>query len=180
MLPCVLLACGGEPVRQALRYDRQAVLAGQFWRLLTGNLVHLGAGHLAEDMAGLMLLWLLLEPALAGWRWVATAYGGCLAVGLGLLWFDPGVVWYVGISGALNTLWAAGALILIVRRAPGGLLLGGFLLLKIIWEQTHGPIPFSVATTGGPVIVAAHLYGALAGLCLGAYWLFSERRCAHV
>src|SRR5690348_16523483 len=54
LLPCLLLAVGGDALRLPLRYDRDAVLHGEVWRLLTGNFVHLGAGHLLEDMAGLV------------------------------------------------------------------------------------------------------------------------------
>ncbi|HEV2322134.1 MAG TPA: hypothetical protein VGT42_07200, partial [Gammaproteobacteria bacterium] len=74
---------------------------------------------------------------------------------------------YVGISGALDTLWAAGALALIRRRDRFGWVLAVFLLLKLGYEQLFGALPFSTATSGGPVIVDAHLYGAFAGALIG-------------
>lgn len=167
MLPCLLLACGGEMLRLPLRYDRTAILHGEVWRLLTGNFVHLGAGHLLEDMAGLVLLWLLFADVLPGWRMPFTVLVGSLTVGLGLLLGDPDVAWYVGISGALDTLWAAGSLGLIRRRDRFGWALALFLLAKLSYEQLAGPLPFSTASSGGPVIIDAHLYGALAGALLG-------------
>ena len=167
MLPCLLLASGGEPLRLLLRYDRSAILHGKVWRLLSGNFVHLGAGHLLEDMAGLVLLWLLFAEVLPGWRTPLAILAGSVAVGLGLLLGDPGVEWYVGISGALDTFWAAGALGLIRRRDRFGWVLMGFLLVKLAYEQLWGPLPFSTASSGGTVIVDAHLYGALAGALLG-------------
>jgi len=167
MLPCLLLAGGGEVARLLLRYDRGAILHGEVWRLLTGNFVHLGAGHLLEDMAGLILLWLLYADVLPGWRTPLTILAGSLAVGFGLLLGDPGVEWYVGISGALDTLWAVGALALIRRRDRFGWVLMAFQLAKLAYEQLLGPLPFSNATSGGAVIVDAHLYGALAGVLLG-------------
>ena len=167
MLPCLLLAVGGDALRLPLRYDRDTILHGEFWRLLTGNFVHLGAGHLLEDMAGLVLLWLLFEDALPGWRMPLAVLAGSLAVGLGLLLGDPYVSWYVGISGALDTLWAAGSLELIRRRDRFGWVLIAFLLAKLTYEQLIGPLPLSVASSGGTVIVDAHLYGALAGALLG-------------
>ena len=167
MLPCLLLALGGEPLRHALRYDRSLIFHGQVWRLVTGNFVHLGAGHLLEDMAGLLLLWLLFEDVLSAWRTPLWVLVGSLAVGLGLLWGDPQVSWYVGISGALDTLWAAGSLALIRQRDRFGWVLVGVLLVKLIYEQGVGALPFSNVTSGGNVVVDAHLYGALAGALIG-------------
>jgi rhomboid family GlyGly-CTERM serine protease len=175
VVPCVLLACGGVPVRAALRYDRGAILGGAWWRLFTGNFVHLGWSHLAEDMAGCVLLWLLFEDVLPGWRFPALIAVGALGVGFGLLAGDPDLRWYVGISGALNTVWIVGAMLL-MRRGDGiGWLLGVFLLVKLVYEQYLGPLPFSEATTGGVVVVDAHLYGAFTGALLVAASLVWRR-----
>ena len=167
LVPCLLLAAAGEPARMLLRYDRTAIEHGEVWRLFTGNFVHLGTGHLLEDMAGLVLLWLLYEDVLPGWRTPAVVCAGSLAVGLGLLIGDPHVDWYVGISGALDTLWAAGALSLMRRRDRFGWMLAGVLLAKLVYEQCFGALPFSSVSSGGMVIVDAHLYGALAGALIG-------------
>lgn len=168
VLPCVLLAIVGNPARSILEYDRLAILNGQIWRIFTGNWVHLGWGHLAEDMAGYILLWLLFEQELPAWRCPGLVVFGSLGVGLGLLLGDPQLRWYVGVSGALNTLWIAGAMWLMVRRDWLGWVLALFLVLKLIYEQMLGPLPWSVTTTGGPVVVDAHLWGALSGAILGA------------
>lgn len=173
VLTCVLLALGGEPCRDALRYDRGAILGGAWWRLFSGNFVHLGWGHLSEDMAGCILLWLLFEDVLPGWQFPALIAVGALGVGAGLLLGDPNLRWYVGISGALNTVWIVGAMRLMQRGEGIGWVLGVFLLAKLIYEQLLGPLPFSETTTGGSVVVDAHLYGAFAGSVLvvaGLVW----------
>jgi len=175
LLPCLLLALGGDPVRRMLRYDRRAVLDGEPWRLVTGNFVHLGLGHLLEDCAGLVLLWLLFRDVLPGWRMPGLVLAGSLAVGLGLLVGSPGVGWYVGISGALDTLWAVGAIALLRRRDRFGWVLAGFLVAKLAYEQLWGPLPFSSVESGGSVIVDAHLYGALAGAVIGFGWALWEQ-----
>ena len=167
LMPCLVLAALGEPARHLLRYDRAAIGHGEPWRLFTGNFVHLGMGHLLEDMAGLVLLWLLFEDVLPGWRLLAVIGAGALAVGVGLYLGDPQVDWYVGISGALDTLWAAGALGLIRRRDRFGWVLAAVLVAKLGYEQCFGALPFSSVSSGGNVIVDAHLYGALAGACIG-------------
>jgi rhomboid family GlyGly-CTERM serine protease len=176
VLPCVLLALGGEPMRTALRYDRWAILHGEVWRIFTGNFVHLGWGHVTEDLAGYVLLWLLFEDVLPAWRCPLLIVLGSLGVGIGLLLGNPDLRWYLGISGALNTLWIAGAMVLMARRDWLGWVLAIFLVLKLVYEQLWGPLPGSVATTGGPVVVDAHLYCACAGVLLGLGFLMVMRR----
>src|SRR5262245_20822538 len=59
---CVLLALpelGGDPVRQALSYDRAALADGQWWRVISGHFVHLDADHLFVNLMGLVLMWAL-------------------------------------------------------------------------------------------------------------------------
>jgi rhomboid family GlyGly-CTERM serine protease len=167
LVPCLLLAALGDPARLWLRYDRTRIEHGQWWRLFTGNFVHLGMGHLLEDMAGLVLLWLLFEDVLKGRRMPLLVCAGAVAVGLGLLIGDPRVDWYVGISGALDTLWAAGSLGLIRKRDRFGWMLAAVLVVKLVYEQSFGALPFSSVSSGGLVIVDAHLYGALAGALIG-------------
>lgn len=168
LIVCVGLGFGGEPVRLALRYARADLAAGQWWRLFTGNYVHLGWMHVALDSTGLVLLWVLCGDVLRGWRWLLATLVGSWAVGLGLWWAWPGVVWYVGISGVAHTYWAAGALLLIVKRRWEGWALLVFLAAKLTWEQASGTgLPTSDALLNGPVLTAAHLIGAIAGMVLG-------------
>lgn len=166
-----MLALGGETWRQALQYERGEIAAGEWWRLASAHLVHLGLHHLLLDAAGLVLLWILhaRSCSLAGWVGVFILSG--LAVDAGLWWLSPDVEWYVGLSGVLHGFWAAGALgawrgqrLLAVMSLS---LLGG----KLAMEQW-----LQASTLGGglPVIIDAHLYGAvggvLAALVLGHRW----------
>ncbi|MGA7965960.1 MAG: rhombosortase [Gammaproteobacteria bacterium] len=168
VIVCVGLALGGEPVRLALRYSRIGVLDGQWWRLFTGNFVHLGWMHVALDMLGVILLWILCGERLSGWRWLLATVAGSWAVGLGLWWAWPGVVWYVGISGVAHTYWAAGALLLIAARRWEGFALLIFLAGKLTWEQASGGgLPTSEMLLHGTVLVTAHLIGAIAGVVIG-------------
>ncbi|HET8552308.1 MAG TPA: rhombosortase [Gammaproteobacteria bacterium] len=172
---CVAVALGGAGWHQALEYQRAAILDGQWWRIVSGNFVHLGIDHLLMDLSGLALLWILCAPVMAGWRWLVATAAGVFAVGFGLLLFAPSVAWYVGISGVLHTYWAAGALLLIARRYREGWLLIAGLIVKLIWEQTVGPMPFSEALLSDPVVTAAHLWGSVGGLLVGLAMLPGQR-----
>jgi membrane associated rhomboid family serine protease len=81
------------------------------------------------------------------------------------LWFlDPDIRWYVGLSGLLHGLLAAGA-IGGFRALPGeSVVIGALIAAKVGYEQLVGPLPGSESTAGGAVVVNAHLYGALGGV----------------
>ena len=155
---------GGDDWRLALRFDRIWLVQGESWRLVTGHLTHLGGAHLALNAAGLLLVWFLVGERFdaAGW-WIVI--GSTITVINICFWvLDPGLVWYVGLSGLLHGLLSAG--IVTKLRPPDGetLLLAALLSGKLAWEQFSGPLPGSEVTSGGPVVVNAHLYGALGGV----------------
>lgn len=175
VLACTALQIGGDPVRRALRYQRAAIAHGEWWRLFTGNFVHAGWTHLALDLAGVGLLWLLTGAALRGWRWLLATVAGAWAVGLGLWWAWPHLAWYVGISGVAHTYWAAGALLLIAAGSWEGWALLVLLAAKLAWEQASGGgLPTSHALLKEPVVTSAHLVGAIAGIVVGAVLLFPD------
>ena len=154
---------------QWLRNERSAIIDGQWWRLLSGNFVHLSWAHLWMNLAGLLLIWMLLGRLLSLGQWLMVITTSSLAVGLGLLAFDPQLDWYVGLSGMLHGMFVAGLINNIQRgyRLEWLLLIG--LIAKLIWEQTSGALPGSTELAGGAVIVDAHLYGAISGLLVSLF-----------
>jgi hypothetical protein len=81
----------------------------------------------------------------------------------------------VGLSGILHGYVVAGALLLAARQSRIGLGLLASVAAKVAWEQYAGPIPFTQASAGGPVVVAAHLYGAVGGAAAAAIRLAWRR-----
>ncbi len=169
-----------EDWRAALRYDRDALPAGEVWRLLSANFVHLGWPHLWLNMGGFLAIGWLFADEVPTPVWAGVLLTCCLTSSLGLYWFTPEVRWVVGLSGALHGLFVFGAVCWIRRgyRAGWGLLLG--VIGKLIWEQTMGAMPMSAETVGGPVATDAHLWGALGGLCAGLVYGIWRRRQASL
>ncbi len=162
-LSCGLVALGGADLAGILRYQRTDILHGQLWRLLSAHLVHLGTAHLLLNLCGLGLVWALFARELSGAAGWLVLLCSALGVSFGLLLFDPGLVWYVGLSGVLHGLFAAGALRLWRERPAEAALMLAALAGKLLWEQLLGPLPGTSAIAGGPVIVAAHLFGTVGG-----------------
>lgn len=166
----IVLAAVGEPLTTRLRFERAGIEAGELWRLLSGHLVHLGWQHLWLNVAGLLLIGVLFGQAYTVGAWLLILAGAVILMDLSF--WQSGLEWYVGLSGLLHAGFAAGTLRWISGRLRDGFVLGAILVGKLAWEQIVGPMPFSEASAGGPVVVDAHLYGALggglaAGLLLG-------------
>lgn len=163
------LEAAGLPVREALRYERTGIAAGEAWRLLTGQFVHLGPQHLAGNLAGLALLWSLFARDRTAAAWAATAGASAAAVAAGLWWGSPAVHWYVGLSGLLHGVWAAAAVSAWSRWRLEGTVTGGLLVLKLVLEQAWPGASLSGAAGSSlPVVTIAHLYGALGGVASAA------------
>jgi rhomboid family GlyGly-CTERM serine protease len=163
ILLCLVLAAGGEEARELGRYERVALENGEYWRLVTAHLVHLGFGHLWPNVAALAILGLLLDDVFRNADWWRVAAVSAAAIDTGLYLYQPGVLWYVGLSGVLHGVGAAGAIALVTRHRALGAALALGLVAKLTFEQVFGAVPFTAESVGGPVVVSAHLYGAIGG-----------------
>ncbi len=156
----VVLALG-DNVDQLLRYDRGAIAAGGWWRLLTAHIVHLDVHHLILNELGLVLVWSLFARDYDAVEWCAIVLSGALAISSGLWWLSPRVSWYVGASGVLHSVMGAGVAKHLAERSWDRWILAVGLCAKLAWEQWGGP--------AAPLIVVdAHLYGAACGFIVGA------------
>lgn len=154
----------GAPAQDWLRYERDAVMAGQVWRVLTAHVVHMSWPHLLLNGVALALLAALLGKQQRAPDWWLASFVSAIAVALGLLVCQPALDWYVGLSGVVHGLFAAGCVALL-RRHPAAATLALLALAgKLAWEQTHPAAPAREALLGGTIVVAAHLYGAVGGL----------------
>jgi rhomboid family GlyGly-CTERM serine protease len=171
---CALLALpelGGAAVREAASFDRAAIGAGQWWRLLSAHFVHLDAEHALLNGLGVVLMWALFARDYSPLRWVAIYLFAALTISAGLWFLNPELEWYVGASGALHGVMTAGTLAHLRRRDLDGWILAAFIVAKLCYEQFAGSMPFAGAAN---TIVDAHLYGAVGGLAL-ALFLKSRR-----
>jgi len=179
VLALVLLAVQalGMLAREALPYDRAAILAGgEYWRLVTAHLFHHDLTHLAWNLAGLALVaWLFAsEFDLRGW--IAILIASTVAVDLGFLVLEPQLEWYVGFSGVLHGLMAAGLCAWLWRK-PDALtaLVAVLFALKLGWEHLLGALPFTASTLAIAVIHEAHTYGAIGGAAAALLMLWRRR-----
>lgn len=180
-LLAVATLAGGMALLQAvgrgpLEYERTAVVAGEAWRLVTGHLVHADWAHLGWNVAGLALVtWLFArEYGPRDWAWILL--GSTAAVDLGFLLLEPQLGWYVGFSGVLHGLAAAGLVAWAARTRDWiTLVVAGVFALKLGWEHFVGPMAFTSGTLAVPVVHEAHTYGAIGGALAAALALVRGR-----
>jgi rhomboid family GlyGly-CTERM serine protease len=161
----LLLTLTGEGGRQLLRYDRSALAAGEAWRLVTAHLVHLGLRHALLNCLGLALMWALFARDYSARQWLLIVAASMAAIDAGLWLCDSTVEWYVGSSGVLHGIMAAGTLAQLRRGEPTGWVPLAFLALKLSYEHWVGGLPLS----GSAVVVDAHLFGVAGGGAAAAF-----------
>lgn len=170
----VLAELGGEPLRFLLRYENPAAWQGEYWRLITGHFVHAGPAHLLLNVLGIGLIVALFSRDFSPGQWLIVLTASVVAIDLGFVLFEPQLQWYVGLSGVLHGALAAGAVAWWQHETrPLAASLTVVLVGKLAWEQWQGALPLSGDM---PVIVDAHLYGAIGGLIAGVLLCLTAKR----
>ena len=168
LLVLALIAIAGIFIGlDALRFDREAIELGQWWRLLSCNIAHLGYRHLLLNLAGLVLVALLFGGHINSRQWSVAIVFTCIATGLCLFLFEPQIRRYVGLSGMLHGVMVYAAVLSWSKQRMINsavlLIVFGKLLKELIW----GPGDIE-AFVGGTVLIMSHVYGALSGLLLAS------------
>lgn len=170
-----------ETILQSLQFDRAAILNGEFWRLVTGNLVHWSVEHCLLDVAAFALLGWLYEPAFRRhsqkhsrrqrplWSLPIMLLGTSFGVGLTVFVFQPEMMTYRGLSGVDSGLFAI-ALMVECSEAKNDAARWWYVVpaalvfvVKLGFEVTTGGMFFGTESLGdlGQPVPLAHLSGAV-------------------
>lgn len=163
-----------ELTQHVLRYERAAVAAGEWWRMLSAHLAHLSWAHALLNAAALLLILQIFRSVVRTAEWWLAAAAALLAIDAGLWWLEPGLEWYAGASGILHGLFAAGLAGLWrggERRLAVALTIG--LVAKLVFEWWQAPLS---GAPDLPVVTAAHRYGVAGGLVVALAMLLRGRR----
>lgn len=174
VLCTVLQYTGMKPL---LRYDRALVDAGQWYRLITANFIHLNTSHLLLNMPTTSLVMFFFSRHISVGKWILLLLMSCLFVSIGLYVLNPEVKSYVGLSGVLHGLFIVGAYKELKHFPVSGWLLLGVFAVKLAWEQMYGAMPGSESVVNGVVLVDSHLYGAIAGVAfIAILYIFDGKK----
>jgi rhomboid family GlyGly-CTERM serine protease len=161
------IAISGDAGRELLKFDRLAIDAGEYWRLLSGHFAHLTALHLAMNLAGLWLVWFLVGSRGSLLAWLAVIALIVAGIDAGFWILNPNLLWYVGLSGLLHGLIVAGAVAGLGHERIESIVILAGVFGKVIYEQVGGAVPGTEFLSGGPVVTDAHMYGAITGIATG-------------
>ena len=134
-----ILACAMQPWVNMLSWNRFAIMHGQFWRLITGVLVH---GNWTHNLINLLALATLtwLFGLLFDWKtWLRLLLVLTLSVNVALLWISS-TVDYVGLSGVLHGVFIYCVCQQFSKRPIESsiLLVGLFIKLILEWHYPTG------------------------------------------
>ncbi|NYT86015.1 rhombosortase [Pollutimonas harenae] len=161
----LLLQTVGDDAQAILRFSRQALDEGAWWRLLTAHFVHLGWIHTILNILG-VLMCCALAPQLFDYRlWLKLV---CLALGVSLsLWcWSPEITVYSGMSGVLYGLLVLGLWPQARRKDRLAALALAMTAGWMLWQLAVGPSTTEEQWIGGRIAAIAHLYGFGTGLTM--------------
>lgn len=162
-----------EQLTTYLIYNREIIASEQqYWRLITGHLLHTNYAHFLLNTFALMLLWALHHKFYSNQQYLLLFISSAIIISLALFILTPSMNQYVGLSGILHALYIWGALTDIEHKDKTGylLLLGG--LLKVGHEQIYGASEDVESLINASVAIDAHLWGVISGMLFFAISYF--------
>ena len=162
----------GESFTQTFVYQRQLINQGEIWRLFSGHILHTNGYHLLLNLAALFMLWALHGRFYSIKNYTYLFLLCSIFTSVGIYYFDPSLIQYVGLSGVLHGIFVLGALMDINAKDKTGYLLFLGVWLKIAHEQFYGASTDVSNLIEASVAVNAHLWGALGGLLFSVIYLY--------
>lgn len=168
----ILLAILSENTIELFQYKRSLIIDCELWRIITGHFVHNGWEHLWLNILALIIIYLLIFPYVNIQILWTSFIVSCLGISLFLFMFMDELEWYVGLSGVLHSLLTLGSIAAIINGRKEFFILLFFIFAKVIFEQFYGSLSQNFTEIEGTIIVNAHLYGVIIGLCISPIlWL---------
>ena len=158
-------------ISELLQFDRTAILAGEWWRMLTSHLTHFGTSHLFWDVLMFLVLGCLCERQ-SRKQFIACLIASAGLISLVVLTVSPEMQIYRGLSGIDTALFTLVAVTLLKQKwaerdttwviAIASLLTA--LIVKIAIEMSGATIFVDAHEAGFVPAPLAHVVGATIGI----------------
>ena len=157
-------------------YNRELIINGEYWRLLSGNFNHTNIYHLLLNVTALAVIGGLHYRYYSSGTFIILILLLSLGVGAGILWLSPDTQLYVGLSGILHGVIIVGAIIDVSKRYYSGYVLIIGTLIKVLNEQLfNSPVEISQLIEA-KVLTEAHLYGLVSGFVIAPIYVYFNKK----
>lgn len=151
-------------------YWRESLLI-ELWRIWTSHWVHVGWIHYLLNMLAFICL-AFIFPQFKPNHIAALLLILPVCISLSFYFFFPHILAYAGLSGVLHGLYVVAAMIHLpdLKERHFSILVLVLIAGKLFWENTFGQVG-TAALIGSPVLVEAHLVGAISGLIYAIFYM---------
>lgn len=159
--------------KEYLVLDRDLFLSGQYWRLITGNIVHTNIYHWLMNILALFLMFVIFKPKIKEFEIIGFVLS--VLVGTGII-IGTEIETYYGLSGMLHGVFAYYVIkdFFANKEKRTSLIMATLLVIKLVSEQIWDINTGTELIIQANVATEAHLYGALSGVIIGL--IFSKKQ----
>ncbi len=162
-----------------MEFNRDLIMEGEIWRLVTGHLIHWSPAHFYLDSMVFIFQGITFEKKIGSRYWLILLLSA-LFISIALLLLRQDLFYYRGVSGIINTQLVLGAGLFIMDRSLDRVTRGMFAIcfsihmIKIIYETACRIPLFSTHLLGdmGLFTPTAHLSGVAAGFFLLLFYMW--------
>ncbi|MBL1415326.1 MAG: rhombosortase [Moritella sp.] len=175
LLCLIIYAISAENIT-VLDYNRESIINGEYWRLISGNFNHTNIYHLLLNLGALAVIGGLHYRYYNSAAYTSLILLLSIGVGVGILWLSPNTHLYVGLSGILHGVIIVGAVIDVTKKYYSGYVLIIGTVIKVINEQLfNSPVEISQLIEA-KVLTEAHLYGLVTGLIIAPLYVYLNKK----
>jgi rhomboid family GlyGly-CTERM serine protease len=165
------------PATRFLVYDRTAILAGEWWRVVTGHWVHFSTQHFLYDTAAFGIAsWMIESRGCKSFAWLCVL--AALSISGSMLLFEPRLQICGGLSGLATAALVFLALNSLSERGAWRWLCATALLVcaaKLSMEVTTGKSVLLQGTASYSLVPCNHIAGALTAVAVFAWTRLTSR-----
>ena len=162
--------------QESLIYSKEAVNAGELWRLWTGHLVHINYKHLLLNCIGLGIFIVLYNKALSLKMLIIESCILASSISIGLYYLSANIFLYAGLSGLLYGLFTLYSIKAIkLKDYLLGYCVFFLISLKIIWSYIDPAINVkSSLLIQAPIANDVHLYGYITAIVIATVMMIMD------
>ena len=166
----LILSVSPEAI-QLMQFDREQIIEGQIWRILTGHFTHCSTSHLFWDVMVFIVLGSICEKINRKNYFVCLIFSSVF-ISLGVLVFLPDMKFYRGLSGIDSAIFVFLMVEILKRKYKEKSMVWIIVIVlglvcfisKLLFENISGTTIFVNSTDTMIPVPLAHLIGGISGI----------------